>query len=47
MVVEPSLFFVQVDPSPPVMVDPEAALFTKFCPFSEPIVYLEPLDEVP
>ena len=43
MVVVPSLFFFQVEPSEPVMVEPAAALETKFLPLSEPIEYEPPL----
>ena len=39
MVVEPSLFFFHVEPSLPVMVEPAAALETKFFPLFEPIAY--------
>ena len=39
IVVVPSLFFFHVEPSLPVMVEPAAALETKFFPLSEPIEY--------
>ena len=39
MVVVPSLFLVHVEPSEPFMVEPAAALETKFLPLSEPIEY--------
>ena len=39
MVVEPSPFFFQVEPSEPVMVEPAAAELTKFLPLSEPMLY--------
>lgn len=54
IVVVPSLFLVHVEPSEPFMVEPAAALETKFLPLSEPMLYepflpLEPEepDELP